>query len=198
MRTLIMVCVGALLAAGCGGPGEPSCPPDFSKEITSSNVVKEGNTWNTSMTSNIGAPIDKVLDAATHPERGHDVLPESVLKSEIVNEDGNSKTVDFAARLEVLPPGFKVQNIRTAYTYYPEQKKFTTKSVDFKLADISSEYQFEPSADGKGTTLKFTQTMKDHSVLPDSVQKGAQCETFALQVKVIRHALGLEKAEPAS
>ena len=194
MRPFVLVLTGVLFAVGCGGKVEPSCPPDL-KEIATSNLVKDGNTWNTRMTSTIDAPVDKVLEVASHPERGHDVLPESVLKSEIVSEDGTTKTLDFAARLEVLPPGFKVQNIRTAYTYYPEQKRFTTKSVDFKLADISSEYKFEPSPDGKGTLVKFTQTMKDHSPLPDSVQKGAQCETFNLQVKVMRRALGLDKAE---
>jgi len=196
MRTLIVVCVGVCLAAGCGGPTEPSCPPDFNKEIAASNLVKEGNTWNTSMTSNIAAPIDKVLDAATHPERGHDILPETVLKSEVVSEDGNSKTIDFAARLEVLPPGFKVQNIKTDYTYYPQDKRFTTKSIDFKLADITSDYRFEPSPDGKGTLLKFTQRSKDKSpMIVESLQKGALCETFAIQVRVVRRALGLDTAE---
>src|SRR5262249_19964220 len=133
MRILSSVVIGvALLAVGCGGKQEPTCPP--AKEIASSSVVKTGDTWDVKITSsNIDAPVDKVLEAASHPERGHDLLPDNVLKSEIVKDDGNTKIVDIVGRLEVLPPGLKVQNIRTEYTYFPDDKRFTTKSLDFKL-----------------------------------------------------------------
>jgi hypothetical protein len=196
MRTLLLIALGIALA-GCGGKTEPSCSP--AKEIATSSVVKTGDTWDAALTSNIEAPVDKVIEAASHPEKGHDLVPENILKSEILSESGNVKTLDIVARLEVLPPGFKVQNIKTEYTYYPEQKRFTTKSIDFKLADITSDYRFEPSADGKGTVLKFTQKSKDKApMIVESLQKGALCETFAIQVRVVRRALGLDKAPAAS
>jgi hypothetical protein len=197
MRTLVMtILVGTLALAGCGGKTEPSCPP--AKEIATSSVVKNGDTWDVALTSTIDAPVDKVLEAAMHPEKGHELAPESILKSELVNESGNMKTMDIVARLEILPPGFKVQNIKTEYTYYPQDKRFATKSIDFKLADITSDYKFEPAADGKGTLLKFTQKSKDKApLIIDSLQKGALCETFAIQVRVIRRALGLEQTPPA-
>lgn len=197
MRTsLALACVVALLAA-CGGKPEPSCPP--AKEIATSSVVKNGDTWDVAITSNIEAPLDKVLEAASHPEKGHDLLPDSILKSDLVNENGNTKTLDIVARLEILPPGFKVQNIKSEYTYYPEQKRFTTKSIDFKLADITSDYKFEPSPDGKGTVVKFTEKSKDKSpMIVESLQKGALCETFQIQMKVVRRALGLDAEKPAS
>jgi hypothetical protein len=196
MRTSALIVVAAMLAAGCGGKTEPSCSP--AKEIATSSVVKTGDTWDATLTSNIEAPIDKVLEAASHPEKGHDLVPESILKSELVSETGNSKMLDIVARLEILPPGFKVQNIKTEYTYYPQEKRFSTKSIDFKLADITSEYRFEPSADGKGTVLKFTQKSKDKApMIVESLQKGALCETFAIQVRVVRRALGLDKAPAA-
>ena len=197
MRMLCVVLLGAMLAA-CGGKTEPSCPP--AKEIATSNVVKNGDTWSVNLTSNLDAAPDKVYDAFTHPEKAHDLAPESVLKSDLVTDDGNKKVVDIVGRLEILPPGFKVQNIKTEYTYYPEQKRFTTRSIDFKLADINSDYRFEPSPDGKGTVIKFTQTSKDKApMIVESLQKGALCETFATQVKVVRRALGLDSAEkPAS
>ena len=197
MRIVMAGLLGVLVLAGCGGKTEPTCPP--AKEIGTSRVVKNGDTWDVSITSNIDAPVDKVFEAASHPEKGHDLVPESILKSELVGEDGNKKTMDIVVRLDILPPGFKVQNVRNEYVYYPQDKRFTTKSIDFKLADITSEYKFEPSSDGKSTVLKFTQKSKDKSpMILDSLQKGAQCETFAIQAKVVRRALGLDTDKPAS
>jgi hypothetical protein len=184
-----------VLLVGCGGTEEPSCAP--AKEIATSSLVKTGDTWDGVFTSKIEAPIDKVMEAASHPERGHELLPDSILKSEIVSESGNTKTMDIVLKLEVLPPGFKIQNVRNEYTYYPQEKRFATKSIDFKLADITADYRFEPAGDG--TLLKFTQKSKDKGgIALESLQKGAQCETFAIQVRVLRRALGLDKAPEAA
>jgi hypothetical protein len=197
MRTILSVVIGVFLLSGCGGKTEPSCGP--MKEIATSSVVKVGDTWDVAITSSIDAPVDKVFEAATHPEKGHDLVPESILKSELMSENGNTKMMDLVVRLDILPPGFKVQNVKNEYTYYPQDKRFTTKSIDFKLADITSEYKFEPSPDGKGTLLKFTQKSKDKSpMILDSLQKGAQCETFAIQARLVRRALGLDSEKPAS
>ena len=195
MRTTLAIVMGVMLLAGCGGKTEPTCPP--AKEIATSSVVKTGDTWDVAITSSvIDAPIDKVYEAATHPEKGHDLVPESILKSELVSEEGNSKMMDLVVRLDILPPGFKVQNVKNQYVYYPQEKRFTTKSIDFKLADISADYKFEPAPDGKGTVVKFTQKSKDKSpMIVESLQKGALCETFAIQVRVVRRALGLDTAE---
>lgn len=196
MRTILSLVVAVVFVAGCGGKTEPSCP--IMKEIATSSVVKNGDTWSVEITSNIEAPVDKVIEAASHPEAGHDLAPESILKSELVSENGNMKTMDIVARLDILPPGFKVQNIKTEYTYFPQDKRFTTKSIDFKLADITSEYKFKPSSDGKGTLVEFSQKSKDKApLIIDSLQKGALCETFAIQMRVVRRAIGLDQ-KPAS
>jgi len=196
MRIIVPLSIGVLLLAGCGGKTEPTCPP--MKEIGTSSVSKTGDTWDVAITSSIEAPIDKVFEAATHPEKGHELVPESILKSDLESETGNAKTMDIVVRLDILPPGFKVQNVKNVYTYYPAEKRFTTKSIEFKLADITAEYKFEPSADGKSTVLKFTQKSKDKApMIVESLQKGAQCETFAIQARVMRRALGLDPV-PAS
>ena len=191
MRTIFVALVGILLVSGCGGKTEPSCSP--TKEIATSSLVKNGDTWDVAITSNIPAPIDKVLEAAQHPEKGNELVPESILKSEIVTDNGNTKTLDIVARLDVLPPGFKVQNVRTEYTYFPQEKRFASKSIDFKLADITSDYKLAPSADGQGTVVNFTQKSKDKSpMIVESLQKGALCEQFAIQMRVIRRALNID------
>ncbi len=180
-------------AAGCGGGDAPPA----TREIVSESMVKNGDTWTVNFTSKIDAPVDKVWEAFTKPEKAHDLAPDNVLKSELVKEDGNTKIVDIVGRLEVLPPGFKVQNIRNEYVYFPAEKRFTQKSVDFKLADLVSEYKFEPTDGGKATLLTFVQTSKDKSpMLVDSLQKGALRETYVTQVKIANKALGI--AEPAA
>ena len=165
-----------------------ACP---AKEIASSNMSKSGDTWHIAFTSKFDAPIDKVFDAFQHPERAVEFAPENVMKSEVVKDEGNTKTIDVVGKLDILPPGFKVQNLRTQYTVYPDQHRITSKSIDFKLADIDSEYKFESTPDGK-TLLKFTQTSKQkQQMLVEALQKGALCETYATQVRAVDRALGL-------
>jgi len=165
-----------------------ACP---AKEIATSNMSKSGDTWHIAFTSKFDAPLDKVFDAFQHPERAVEFAPENVMKSEVVKDEGNTKTIDVVGKLDILPPGFKVQNLRTQYTVFPDQHRITSKSIDFKLADIDSEYKFEPTADGK-TVLKFNQTSKQkQQMLVEALQKGALCETYATQVRAVNRALGL-------
>ena len=162
------------------------------KEIVSESIAKSGDTWHVKFTTKFDAPLDRVFEAFQHPERASQYAPDNVLKSEIVNENGNTKVVDVVGRLDILPPGFKVQNLRTEYTVYPDEHRITSRSVDFKLADINSEYKFLASPDGKGTILDFTQTSKDKApMLVESLQKGALRETYLTQVRAVNRALGL-------
>lgn len=162
------------------------------KEIVSESIAKTGDTWHVSFVSRFEAPVDRVFDAFTHPERAKEYAPDNVLKAEIVKDDGNTKVVDVVGKLDILPPGFKVQNLRTEYTVHPEEKRITSRSLDFKLADINSEYKFEPTPDGKGCVLRFTQTSKDKApMIVESLQKGALRETYLTQVRAVNRALGL-------
>ena len=162
------------------------------KEIVSESMAKSGDVWHVSFVSKFDAPVDKVYEIFSHPERSHELAPDNVLKSEVVSEDGNTKTIDLIGKLDILPPGFKVQNVRTEYTLYPTEHRITTKTVNFKLADINSEYKFEATPDGKGTLLRFNQTSKDKGGIPvESVQKGALRETYVTQVRAVNRALGL-------
>lgn len=195
MRTIYGVGLALVLASaigGCGGCGDGQVAGPV-KEIVTERIEREGDTWHVSFVSNFDAPVDKVWEVFQFPERGHDLMPESILKTEVVSQDGNTKVVDIVGRLEILPPGFKVQTLRNEYVFFPDEKRITSRSIDFKLADINSEFKFAPSADGKGTTLTFTQTSKDKSpMLVESLQKGALRETYVTQVKIANKALGLE------
>ena len=166
------------------------------KEIVSESMSKSGDVWHVSFVSKFDAPVDKVYEVFSHPERSHELAPDNVLKSELVSEQGNTKVIDLIGKLDILPPGFKVQNIRTEYTLSPEEHRIVSKTIDFKLADINSEYKFEATPDGKGTLLRFTQTSKDKGGIPvESVQKGALRETYVTQIRAVNRALGLTPAD---
>src|SRR5262249_9623659 len=179
---------------GCGGCVRTE-EIGTSKEVASESMEKVGDTWKVTFTSKIDAPPDKVYDLFSQPERAHELAPDNVMKSELVSQDGNTKVVDIVGKLDVLPPGFKVQNIRNEWKFYPNEKRITSKSIDFKLADIESEYKFEPTSDGKGTIVKFNQTSKDKGGLPvESLQKAALKETYVRQVQMANKALGITQA----
>jgi hypothetical protein len=184
----------AIAFAGCGGCTRTE-DIGTSKEIASESMEKSGDTWHVKFQTKIDAPPDKVYEAFAQPERSHEFAPDNVMKSELVSQNGNIKVVDIVGKLDVLPPGFKVQDLRSEFTLYPDEKRITSKSVDFKLADIASEYKFEPADGGKATMITFTQTSKDKGGLPvESLQKGALKETYVRQVQMVNKALGLNQA----
>jgi hypothetical protein len=197
MRTFGTFVVAFLVAlSGCGGCGGADLSGP-AKEIVSESIEKEGSTWKVKFVSTIDAPVERVYEAFRHPEQAHDYMPDSILKSELVSEDGNVKVVDIVGRLDVLPPGFKVQNLRQEYTYHPDEKSFSSRSVDFSLADIETEYKLEPTPDGTGTVLRVSQTNKTKApMIVESLQKGAIRETYITQIRIVNKALGLEDTEP--
>jgi len=175
MRTMLLLTIAAALTSSAAWAEPPK-------------------TLHITETVQIKAPVDKVWEAMTQPERMHEMMPDNILKSELVNKDGNTKTVDLVFKLDILPPGFKVQTIRNQIQFFPDEKRIEQKSVDFKLADITSMYKLTPINDGKGTLLTFKQTSKDKSpLLVDSLQKGALRETYIRQVDIINKALGLNQ-----
>ena len=161
------------------------------KEIVSESLEKTGDTWHAKFVSKFDAPLDKVFDAFQHPERIAEFAPENVMKAEVKEDKGNTKVVEVIGTLDILPPGFKVQDLVTEYTVYPDEHRITSHTIDFKLADINSEYKFAPTADGK-TLLTFTQTSKQkQQALVEALQKGAIRETYITQVRAANRALGL-------
>jgi ribosome-associated toxin RatA of RatAB toxin-antitoxin module len=190
--TYVLVTVLALGFWGCGGCGKQEAFTP-TKELASETIEKSGDTWHVAFTSKIDAPPDKVFEAFSQPERGQEFVPDNIRKSELVSQNGNTKVVDIVGTLDILPPGFKTQQLRTEYTLHPEEKRITAKSIDFKLADINSEWKFTPLDGGKATLVTFTETSKDKQALPvESLQKGALRETYVTQIKAVNRALGLE------
>lgn len=165
------------------------------KEIVSESMTKSGDTWHVSFVSKFDAPVDQVFQAFTQPERLHELSPESFLKSDVAKAEDDTKLLDLIIRLDILPPGFKVQTLKLEYHAFPAEHRITSRTVDSKLTDLDSTYQLEPTPDGKGTILRFTETSKDKGLIPiEDVQKGALREIYLIQVRSVNKALGLTPA----
>lgn len=169
------------------------------KEIVSEKIERDGDTWHASFVSKIDATPDEVWEAFTQPERSSEIMPENFKQSKLVSSEGNKKVVDFIAVLEILPPGFKVQNPRVEITYFPAEKRMTTRTIDFQLADIQSEYKIEPADGGKATIVRLEQTNKPKTAsIVESLQKGAIRESYITQIRTANKGIAQEKAARAA
>ena len=159
------------------------------KEIASEKMEKTGDTWHIEFQTLFDAPVDRVYEAYSQPERAHEFAPERVLVSELKSSSGDKKVVELRARVLNLP----IQRLTVEYTLDPQGKRITSRTLDYNMADISSRYEFEGSPDGKRTLLKFTETSKEKlgNPLPESVQKGAHKESYVTAVRMVNKALGI-------
>ncbi len=159
------------------------------KEIVREQMVKEGDTWHIQFETIFEAPVARVYEAYTQPERAHELAPDRVSASDLKSSTDNSKVVEIHGRVLNLP----LQRLVIQYDFKPAERRISSRTLEYKLADITSEYVFESSPDGQKTVLRFTQTSKDKlgNPLPESVQKGALKETYVTTVRTVRKALGL-------
>src|SRR5262249_34715442 len=127
----VLLLAFAVSFAGCGGCQRAE-DIGTSKEIMSGSMEKTGDTWHVTFKTKIDAPPDRVFEAFAQPERSREFAPDTVMKSELVSQNGNVKVVDLVGKLDILPPGFKVQDLRNELTLHPETKTITSKTVDFK------------------------------------------------------------------
>ena len=168
------------------------------KEIVSESIERDGDVWHATFVSKLDATPDEVWQAFNSPERSSEMLPESFKQSKVVSSEGNKKVVDFVAVLDILPPGFKIQNPRVEIEYFPAEKKMTTKTVDFQLADITSVYKIEPADGGKASIVRVEQTNKPKSAsIVESLQKGAIRESYINQIRAANKGIAQERAAQA-
>lgn len=169
------------------------------KEIVSESIEKDGDVWHATFVSKLDATPDETWNAFSQPERSSEMMPDSFKQSKLLSSDGNKKLVDVIAVLEILPPGFKIQNPKVEFTFYPAEKRITSKTIDFQLADIVSEYKFEPADGGKSTIVRVTQTNTPKSAnIVESLQKGAIRESYINQIRAANKGIAQERADKAA
>ena len=117
--------------------------------------------------------------------------PDNILKSELVSKDGDHE--GGRPGVQARHPAARASRCRTSATSSSSsrnEKRFTQKSVDFKLADITSEYKLTPTAGRQG---------HDPHVHADEQGQGAVAGRVAAEGRAARdvHPAGSDREQGA-
>lgn len=161
-------------------------------EILSEKLDKDADAMSIEFTSRIDAPIDAVLRAFAEPERSAE-FSRIVRFSKLLHSEGNKKTVEFEMIILGQPQHFSLE-----FTFLPEERRVTLRTVENPLSDLSGEYHFVPSPDGTKTLLTYTGTAKDKAKLPIplAMQKSALRETFVATIQALKNGIAEQSNTP--
>jgi hypothetical protein len=163
------------------------------KEIAVESIEKDGAKWVIHMESVLARPVDKVWKALRQPERSHDFI-EAFKKSELKQEEGDSKTVEFQVQVLTLPP----QTFVVRLMFDDASHTMTAKTLSGPQ-EQNATYRVS-ALDPNKTLLVYdaTATDKISMPLPLSLQKGIVRELFVDQVRAIEKGIALDEAKPAA
>src|SRR5689334_14661486 len=143
-RWLATTAIVAIVVAGC------------SPKLEEGDVLeKNGDTFTIRLTKKIDQPIDKVWQGFQTPDR-LEKYSEQYQQTKLVKEEGNTKVVDY--RVSTLG---QVQAFTMQLTMDPSAKVVKLKTLESSLADITGEYQLQPTDGGKATLITYKATQKD-------------------------------------
>ena len=152
------------------------------KEIVEDEIKKDGITTTAHFVSIIDAPLAKVQDAVWKVEDSDKVIA-NVKKSELVKQEGNTKTLKMQLQALTLP----VQHYTMQFTLDAPAHKINFKTIESQAQDIEGSYFLEPSPDGTKTKLTYNAVAKDKIAVPfpQSLIEGATRETFVNTIRGI-------------
>ncbi len=164
------------------------------KEILEERFDKDGGVATIHYVAVVDGPLDKAQDAFWAVEKGAEVIA-NVKKSELVAQEGNSKTVLLQLQALNLP----LQQYTMVFTLDPAAHRIDFKTTQAQAADIEGSYQLEASPDGTRTKVIYDAKSTDKIAIPfpAAVIESANRETFVNTVRGINKLLGAAPA-PAS
>lgn len=161
------------------------------KEIASATITKDRSTWSMKIDSVFAAPIDSVWAAMQHPEHSQRNVPDVFRKSEVVKEEGNTKTIV----LEVQVLGLPSQTM-TAHVTYDQGGHSMTVVTEQGLQDLNVSYTLTALAPDR-TLLTYAGTAEEKVSIPlpsQSIVEGALRELFVAQVHAIQKEMAAANA----
>jgi len=161
-RRLVPALVAVLVA--CGETGvDWSKPENFLYREKSS---KKDDGVQLEYWSLVDAPCKPVYDALTDVEHYPDFIP-GVDRSNLLEVDGNSKTIQIAQRVIG-----RQSNAKVKWTFHPDKQQidFTTINSDLNYND--GHYELQPSPDGKRCLVRSTFIVKQGTGMAQGVPIG--------------------------
>jgi hypothetical protein len=164
------------------------------KEIVEGKFEKNGADATARYVGVVNGPLDKVQDAVWQVEKISSMV-ENFKKSELVKQEGNTKTVLMQLQALNLP----MQQYTMEFTLDPANHVVNFKTIQSQTADLVGVYKLEASPDGTKTrvTYEVKSTDKIAVPFPDAVIEGANREVFVNTVRGIEKQIGAPPA-PAS
>jgi hypothetical protein len=158
-------------------------------EVVDSSFKKDGAVAKIRYVGVIDAPIDKVQDAVWGVERSSEMI-ENIKKSELVQQDGNKKSVLMQLKAGTLP----LQQVVMQFTLDPANHDIAFKTTQSQAADLEGHYKLETVGNKTRLTYEATQTDKIANPFPDGVVETANREVFVNTVRGINKSLGVAPA----
>jgi len=160
------------------------------KEIAFQKLDKDGKVFDIELHSRIDAPIDKVWEAAKHPEKLSEYSKQYKL-SKLLKEEGNVKELE----LHVMALD-NLQTFTVRLTFEDPTHTIHVQTLASSLADITGTYQMIASPAGTKTLYIYKAKQTDKVALPLSVdvQRSAIKESFVNQVRAIKAQIGIPQS----
>lgn len=161
------------------------------KEIVEENFSKEDGVTKTHLVSMVNAPLDKVQNALWDVEHSAQMV-ENVHKSDLVKQQGDTKTVDINLQALNLP----LQHYVMEFTLHPAEHRISFKTVQSQTQDLEGSYQLEASPDGARTRIVYESKARDKVSVPfpESVLNSANRETFVNTIRGVEKYTGAAPA----
>jgi hypothetical protein len=161
-------------------------------EVVDASFSKDGAVAKIRYVGVIDGPIDKVQDAVWGVERSSEMI-ENIKKSELVQQDGNKKSVLMQLKAGTLP----LQQVVMQFTLDAPNHDIAFKTTQAQAADLEGHYKLEPVGNKTRITYEATQTDKIANPFPDGVVETANREVFVNTVRGINKSLGVAPAPTA-
>jgi Polyketide cyclase / dehydrase and lipid transport len=154
-------------------------------EVVEASFKKDGAVAKLHYVGIVDGPIDKVQDAVWGVERSSQMI-ENFKKSELVQQNGNEKTVLLQLKAGSLP----LQQVVMVFTLDAAKHEIAFKTTQAQLADLEGTYRLAPEGNRTLLTYEGTATDKVANPLPDGVIETAQREVFVNTIRGIDKAIG--------
>jgi uncharacterized protein YndB with AHSA1/START domain len=172
----------ALAAAPRARAADADIEPTF---LDQKSTLDAKQALHLDITASINAPVDKVYDAMTNPEKVA-TYDAQITSAKLISKSANGKVVEFFGETIAVPNAPK--SLKVKYTFDPDKKIVTSQSTGKALIQFKNEATLTPSKDGKGTEVHYASVSANPSKAlnmdtPEFMRREAVLNTFMAQMR---------------